>query len=67
MAEKNQEFTRTAPASSGFFSAKRRAAMAWVPTEIALREPPNIHSRMSDGRSAACAIDDSGHGRREKK
>jgi hypothetical protein len=31
-AEKNQELTRTAPASIGFFSAKRRAAMACVPT-----------------------------------
>src|SRR5579871_1037504 len=41
--------------------------MACVPTEMALSEPPNIHSRMRDGSSAAWAFDDSGHGIREKK
>src|SRR5690349_10953674 len=65
--EKNRAFARTAPASPGRFSAKRRAVNACVPTEIALSEPPNSHRTMSDGRSAACAFDDSGHGRCAKK
>src|ERR1041384_1150370 len=64
---KNQEFTSTAPDSSGFPSASRRAAMACVPTEMADKDPPNIHKRIKDGKSAACAVDDSGHGRWEKK
>ena len=45
----------------------RRAASACVPTEMALSDPPNIQSKISDGSSAACAFDDSGQGRREKK
>src|SRR5687768_18489380 len=66
-SEKNHEFTSTAPESSVLFSAKRRAAIACVPTEIALSDPPNIQSRISDGKSAACAFEDSGHGSQEKK
>ncbi len=52
-SENTQEFASTAPASESRFSAKRRAAMAWVPTEIALSEPPNIQSRIKDGSNAA--------------
>src|SRR5215469_2808591 len=33
---------------------------------IALKLPPNSHTRMSDGSRAACAFDESGQGRREK-
>src|SRR5580765_4209889 len=62
-----QEFTSTAPASTDLPCAKRRAEIACVPTEIALSEPPNIHSKISDGKSAACAVEDSGQGSREKK
>src|SRR5215204_918883 len=65
--EKNQELTSTAPESRSFPSAKRRAAIAWVPTELALSEPPNIQSRISDGKSAAWAVEDSGWGSHEKK
>src|SRR6185369_6500523 len=65
--EHTQEFTSTAPASADLPSAKRRAAIACVPTEMALSEPPNIQSKISEGKSAACAVDDSGHGRCEKK
>src|SRR5450755_4939196 len=65
--EQTQELTSTAPASVALPSAKRRAEIACVPTEIALSEPPNIHSKISEGSSAACAVDDSGQGRREKK
>ena len=57
----------TAPASSCFRSATRRAVSASVPTFTALRLPPKSHTMMSDGRSAACPFDDSGHGRCEKK
>jgi hypothetical protein len=64
--EKNQELTSTEPESRSLPSAKRRAAIAWVPTDIALREPPNIQSRISDGKSAAWAFDDSGCGSQEK-
>src|ERR1700712_1847213 len=65
--EHSQEFTKTAPASIDLPSAKRRAEMACVPTEMALSEPPNIQSRISEGNRAACAVDDSGQGKREKK
>src|SRR5688572_8113085 len=41
--------------------------MACVPTEMAERDPPNAHRMMSDGKSAACAVDDSGQGNIEKK
>src|SRR6478736_248081 len=58
--EHTHEFTSTAPVSTDLPSAKRRA-------EIALSDPPNIQSKISDGNSAACAVDDSGQGRREKK
>ena len=66
-SEHTQEFTSTAPASTDLPSAKRRAEIACVPTEMALSEPPNIQSKISEGKSAACAVDDSGHGSREKK
>src|SRR3954466_2865285 len=66
-SEHTQEFTSTAPASIDLPSAKRRAAIACVPTEIALSEPPNIQSKIREGKSAACAVDDSGQGSREKK
>src|SRR6478609_8115839 len=65
--EHTHEFTSTAPVSTDLPSAKRRAEIACVPTEIALSDPPNIQSKISDGNSAACAVDDSGQGRREKK
>src|SRR3954467_15839646 len=61
------ELTNTAPASTDLPSAKRRAEMAWVPTEMALSDPPNIQRRINEGSSAACAVEDAGHGRREKK
>src|SRR5450432_3706200 len=65
--EQTQELTSTAPASVALPCAKRRAEIACVPTEIALSEPPNIQSKISEGKSAACAVDDSGQGSREKK
>ncbi len=34
---------------------------------MAHSDPPNIQSKISDGKSAACAVDDSGQGRCEKK
>ena len=40
---------------------------ACVPTEIALSEPPKSQRTISDGKSAACAFDDSGQGRCAKK
>src|SRR5262245_54568341 len=67
IAENTHELASTAPASVFLPSAKRRAVIACVPTEMALSEPPNIQSRISDGNRAACAIDDSGHGSQEKK
>src|SRR3954471_8535882 len=66
-SEHTHEFTSTAPASIDLPSAKRRAEIACVPTEMALSEPPNIQSKMSEGSSAACAVDDAGQGKREKK
>ena len=46
-------------------AARRRAPASR--RSMALRLPPKSHTRMSDGRSAACPFDDSGQGRREKK
>src|SRR6478735_10838508 len=66
-SEHTHELTNTAPASADLPSAKRRAAIACVPTEMALSDPPNIQSKISEGNSAACAVDDSGQGKREKK
>ena len=48
---KTIEFRSTAPASCGLFCANRRAAIVCVPTEIAESEPPNIQSRISEGKS----------------
>jgi hypothetical protein len=40
---------------------------ACVPTLMALSEPPNSHTKSSEGRSAAWAFESSGWGRCEKK
>src|SRR5512146_2232802 len=66
-SENIQELASTAPASTLRPSAKRRAANAWVPTEMALSEPPNIHNSSRHGNRAACANDESGQPSQAKK
>src|SRR5258707_15598902 len=66
-SENTQELTSTLPASALRPSAKRRAASACVPTEMALSEPPNIHSNSKHGKSAACANDEPGQPSHAKK
>src|SRR5882724_2834931 len=66
-SENIHELASTAPASMLLPSAKRRAASACVPTEMALSEPPNIHSSSRHGSSAACANDESGQPSQAKK
>ena len=53
------ELVITCPAAVRLPAPKRRAVIAWVPTEIAESDPPMAHMRMSATSSAACAGTDS--------